>query len=380
VSNNTFLYISSYTPTPPSVGNVVPAIFGGSVAQQTIYEGRLGNPNVTWETVKKLDIGLDASLFKGLLSLTADYFFDKRSDILERRSASVPALAGFSLPVENLAKVNNKGIDLALSHRNTVGRSFTYNLTVNFTYAKNEVIFVDEPAGTNPNIARTGRQLNSQFGYQAIGLFKDTMEIKAAPKQTSLGTPPKPGDIRYADISGPAGKPDGIIDANDRTVIGRSNIPEIIYGITGGIGFKGLELSFLLQGSERTNQYLSNETAWPFFNGGNALKENFDRWTPATPNGKQPRVTLNTGSPNYQTSSFWIKDASYLRLRSVELAYSIPKNISNKMRLQGLRVYANANNVFTISEIKNFDPENSNPRGWAYPQLRVFNFGATVQF
>jgi hypothetical protein len=97
---------------------------------------------------------------------------------------------------------------------------------------------------------------------------------------------------------------------------------------------------------------LSNETAWPFFNGGNALKENFDRWTPATPNGKQPRVTLNTGSPNYQTSSFWIKDASYLRLRSVELAYSIPKNISNKMRLQGLRVYANANNVFTISDIK----------------------------
>jgi TonB-linked SusC/RagA family outer membrane protein len=380
LSNNTFLYISSYSDRPASVDYATPAIFGDNAAQQTIYEGLLGNPNVTWETVKKLDIGIDATFFDGLFNITADYFRDRRSDILGTRSASVPALAGFRLPVENLAKVNNRGIDLAVSHRNTISRSFTYNLTANFTYAKNKVIFVDEPAGTNPNIARTGRPLGVQFGYQAIGLFQDTTEIKAAPTQTSLGTAPKPGDIRYADISGPEGKPDGVIDANDRTYMGRSNIPEIIYGITGGIGFKGIELSFLLQGSERTNQYLSNETAWPFFNGGNALRENFDRWTPATPNGKQPRVTLNTGSPNYQTSSFWIKDASYLRLRSVELAYSIPKNISNNLHLQGLRVYANANNVFTISDIKNFDPENSNPRGWAYPQLRIFNFGATVQF
>jgi hypothetical protein len=106
---------------------------------------------------------------------------------------------------------------------------------------------------------------------------------------------------------------------------------------------------FLLQGSAHVSQYLSNETAWPFFNGGKALKENFDRWTPATPNGKQPRVTLNTGSPNYQFSSFWLEDASYLRLRSVELAYNhSAKSLTNIIRLKGLRLYANANNVFTF--------------------------------
>jgi TonB-linked SusC/RagA family outer membrane protein len=384
-NSNRFLYITAYQPAVPpnsgdpnSAGN--PAIFGDNVAQQTIFEGRLGNPNVTWETVKKLDIGIDATLYNGLFNITADYFLDKRDDILANRSASVPGLAGFELPIENLAKVTNKGIDLAISHRNTISRSFTYNLTANFTYARNKITYIDEPAGVNPNIARTGRSLNSQFGYKAIGLFQDTTEIANAPTQTSLGGAPKPGDLRYADISGPDGKPDGVIDANDLTYIGRSNIPEIIYGLAGGVGFKGIELSFLFQGSAHASQYLSNETAFPFFNGGKALKENFDRWTPATPNGRQPRVTLNTGSPNYQTSSFWLEDASYLRLRSVELAYTIPKSLSNIIRLQGLRVYANANNVFTLANIENFDPENSQSRGWAYPQLRVFNFGATIQF
>lgn len=373
LGNQRFLYLSSYNSGAPTV-------FGNNSVEQSIVEGRLGNSNVTWETVKKLDIGVDASLLNGLFAITADYFYDKRTDILGQRSASVPLVAGFNLPVENLAKVDNKGFDLSLTHRNTISKSFSYSLTANFTYAKNKVIFVDEPAGTNALIARTGRPLNSQYGLQAIGLFQDTAEIASAPSQRSLGGSTKPGDIRYADLSGPGGKPDNKIDASDRTVIGKNNIPEIIYGINGGVNFKGIELSFLFQGAERVNQYLDNDAAFPFFNGGKVLAENLDRWTPASPNGKQPRITLNNGSPNYQFSSFWMNDASYLRLRSVEVAYNIPQNITRKIRMEGIRVYVNANNVFTLSKLKNFDPESNATRGWSYPQLRIFNFGGSLQF
>ncbi len=125
---------------------------------------------------------------------------------------------------------------------------------------------------------------------------------------------------------------------------------------------------------------MDNDAAFPFFNGGKVLAENLDRWTPETPNGKEPRITLNNGSPNYQFSSFWMNDASYLRLRSVEVAYTIPQNITRKIRMEGVRLYVNANNVFTLSKLKNFDPESSATRGWSYPQLRIFNFGGSIQF
>lgn len=369
-----FFYLSTFAVGPA-------AIFGNNNVAQTIYEGRFGNSVVTWETVKKMNVGLDATVFNGMIDLTADYFEEKRDDILASRSGSVPALTGFSLPVENIAKVDNKGIELSIGHTKAIGKSFSYNIRANFTHAKNEVVFIDEPAGVNPNLARTGRPIGSQFGLLAIGIFQNTNEIGSSPSQSAFGTT-KPGDIKYADISGPDGKPDGKVDDNDRTFIGNSNIPQNIFGFNAGIRFKGLEFSFLFQGASKVNQYLNAEAAWPFYNGGNALASAADRWTPATPNSPNPRLSLISSptAANYRISSYWMRDVSYLRLRNIEVAYNLPQALTKKAYLNGLRLYINANNVFTLTKLKYFDPENSNPRASAYPQLRVFNFGATIQF
>lgn len=367
IGGSRFLYLQSYNPSGS-------AVFGNGDVQQAIVEGSLANPNVTWETVKKLDIGFDASFFDGKLTSTFDYFYDKRSDILGRRSASVPALLGIGLPVENFAKVNNRGVELTIGHQNTIARNLRYNISGNVTYARNKIIFIDEPATTNANLMRTGRPLGTEFGFHAIGLFQSQDEVDKAAKQ--IGNT-GPGDIRYEDVNS-----DGKIDDNDRLPIGKANTPEIVYGFNGGLNFKNFELSFLLQGATNVNQWYRGEGEWPFFVGAGALKTNLDRWTPSNPNASEPRVLINVDNMNHHDlSSFWLKNASYLRLRNLELAYNFPKALLEKTKaIQGLRFYVNCNNVYTWTKIKNFDPENGSDRGWAYPQLRIFNTGFNIQF
>lgn len=358
-----FLYLASYF----SGGF---AVFGDNQLNQVIYEGRLANPNVTWERIQKLNIGLDLGLLKNHLSVELDVFYDKRNNILGKRNASVPALFGIDLPVENFAKVNNKGIELAINYQNRINNKVTYNIRGNITYVKNKIIDIDEPASTNPNIKLTGRPLGTQFGLKAIGIFQSDDEIQKAPRQDGAA----PGDIRYADING-----DGVIDGNDRIDIGKSNIPEIVYGLSPEIHFYGFDFSILVQGAARVNQYYNQDAAWPFFSGGGALKNQLDAWTPANPNASQPRVLLEDNQ-NRLVSSFWMKNASYLRIRNMELAYNITSKGLTKAGVKSLRCYVNANNLVTFSKIKNFDPENGSSRGWAHPQLLIINFGAGINF
>ena len=247
LGNQRFLYLQPYNVNGS-------AVFGNANVQPAIVEGRLSNPDVTWETVKKLNIGIDATLLKGKITAIVDYFFDKRSDILASRNLSVPSLLGVSLPVENLAKVNNSGVEFTLGHKNRVTKDLRYSMSANLTYAKNEIIFIDEAASVNPNIRRTGLSLNTQFGYRAIGLFQTKQEVDGAPKQ--LGNT-GPGDIRYDDIN-----KDGKINDLDRVAIGKSNTPEVIYGFNGNIQYKNIELSFLFQGATNVSQYYSGEGAW----------------------------------------------------------------------------------------------------------------------
>ncbi|WP_164905489.1 TonB-dependent receptor [Flavobacterium sufflavum] len=365
LGNQRFLYLQSYNVNGS-------AVFGNANVQPTIVEGRLSNPDVTWETVKKLNIGVDATLWKGKLTATIDYFFDKRSDILADRNLSVPSLLGVGLPIENLAKVNNRGIELTLGHKNTITDDLRYSMSANFTYAKNKIVFIDEAASTNPNIRRTGLPLGTAFGFKAIGLFQTQEEVNSAP--TQIGNT-APGDIRYEDIN-----KDGKINDLDRVAIGKSNTPEIIFGYTGNLQYKDFEFSFLLQGATNVNQYYAGEGAWPFFVGSGALKANLDRWTPTNTNASEPRVLIDVSNLNHAESSFWMKDASYLRLKNIELAYNIPVEVLKLHFIQGMRIYVNANNVATWSKIKNYDPENANGRGWDYPQFRIWNAGVNFKF
>jgi TonB-linked SusC/RagA family outer membrane protein len=365
LGNQRFLYLQSYNVNGS-------AVFGDANVQQAIVEGRLSNPNVTWETVKKLNIGFDATLWKGKLTATVDYFFDKRSDILADRNLSVPSLLGVGLPIENLAKVNNRGIELTIGHKNSITKDLRYSTSANLTFAKNKIVFIDEAASVNPNIKRTGLSLNTQFGYHAIGLFQTQAEVDAAP--TQLGNT-APGDIRYEDINN-----DGKINDLDRVPIGKSNTPEIIFGYNGNIQYKDFEFSFLFQGATNVNQYYAGEGAWPFFVGSNALRANLDSWTPTNTNASEPRVLIDPTNLNHAESSFWMKDASYIRLKNVELAYNLPTEALKLHFVQGIRIYVNANNVATWSKIKNYDPENGNGRGWDYPQFRIWNAGINFKF
>ncbi|WP_228853016.1 SusC/RagA family TonB-linked outer membrane protein [Aegicerativicinus sediminis] len=369
IGGSRFLYLQSYF----SGGN---GVFGDGSVQPAIYEGNLPSPDVTWETVKKLNVGVDLTLWNRLLSLSFDYFYDQRSDILDQRDLTVPSLLGIGLPVENFGEVDNSGFEVVLGHRNRVGQDFNYSLNANFTYAKSKVVYIDEPERENPNIYLTGRPLFPQFGYKAIGLFQTQEEVDNS--ATLVGVNNAPGDIRYKDIN-----EDGIIDDMDRVYIGSSNLPEIIFGLNGNVQYKNFELSFLFQGATNVYQGYGGEAAWPFFLGTSGVyKQNLDRWTPTNTDASEPRVLIDgpEAGSNHAGSSYWLRDASYVRLKNLELAYNLDVEKLNSKFIKGIRIYANANNVFTWTDIENFDPENAQGRGWGYPQLRVWNFGVDFNF
>jgi hypothetical protein len=282
---------------------------------------------------------------------------------------------GASLPFENIGIVDNRGLELALMHRNNLG-PVGYSIGGNITYAKNRIVDVDEPADVHPNLRRTGRPIGQYFGYQAIGLFQEG-EVTDAPRQPNEVSP---GDIRYADTNG-----DGVITPDDRVPIGRSTIPEIIYGINAGLTFKGFDLNVLFQGAGRVSAYVGHEAAWAFYNSGKALERHLDRWTPENPGASYPRLTSAPTANNTEFSSYWLEDASYLRLKNVELGYTVPNALISRLRMTSMRVFVSGQNLLTITGLQGIDPEGpgaggNSARGWFYPQMRVFAGGVNFNF
>lgn len=345
--------------------------FGGQFVNG-LEPGPLANPNLTWETSTKKNIGLEASFLKRLLSVEVDFFDEMREGILAPRSLSVPTSFGAVLPNENIGIVNNRGFEVTLSHEYNIRKDVSYFLRGNITRTRNKIVFQDEPANVSEDLKRTGRPIGGYYGLRAIGIFRDQQDFAASPKTafTTLG----PGDIKYEDIN-----KDGRIDDNDRTYLGTSNIPGIIYGISGGFTFKGLQLSFLFQGASEVYQRLSSNAAWAFYNGGKVTSEWRDRWTPDYPDASLPRVLL-VAENNQLNSSFWIKDASYVRLRNLELGYTFTPGVLSKIGASSLRVYTSGQNLLTFTRLRNVDPENADPEGWYYPQQKIYNFGVNIEF
>jgi len=362
---NQFQYLQKYAFT----GNGY--VFGDNPStNKSINASVLPNPNITWERVTKTDIGLESKFLNGLFSLEADYFFEHRTNILRTRNISVPSTFGALLPDENIGIIDKKGFELALAHQKSIG-NLNYFVRGNFTYVTNKVIFIDEPNDVIPAIKQTGRPLGTYFGLKSNGFFQTADEVKASP--TQFGTV-APGDIKYQDTNG-----DGKIDNADYVQIGKSNIPQIMYGFSAGASFKGIDFSILFQGAGQVNQYLQ-EVTWAFGDGsGKVTESHLNRWTPSNPNASYPRLTLGQ-SNNGQYSNFWLYNASYLRLKNMEIGYNLPKDLISKIKIKGLRIYANGQNLATFSKIKVVDPELDNYRGFGYPQQKVYNFGINVQF
>jgi hypothetical protein len=260
--------------------------------------------------------------------------------------------------------VENKGFELQLTHRNKIG-DFQYDIAGNFLFARNKVIFIDEtpwPEG-HDYMKAEGRPLGAGLYYRTLGIFRTQEEIDAYPHWSNT----KPGDLIYEDVDG-----DGEITNLDRVRHDKTNFPEIVFGITASARWKNLDLGFLLQGQGGAEQYID----FRLDRTSNTYMERLnDHWTPTNTNGSKPRA----GAINEQ-SFFWLQNATFLRLKNLELGYTVPQHLYRKLSIRNLRLYVSAYNLFTLSHIKILDPETSTADGAYYPHLRIFNAGVTLTF
>ncbi|WP_143307190.1 TonB-dependent receptor [Chitinophaga vietnamensis] len=352
--------------------------FGTNVSQANGWQqGAIGNPGVTWERGRQANIGLEARLWNNLLGISLDLFKQRRSKILIRRS-TLSDVFGQDIKAQNIGIVDNKGFELELSHENTIGQVH-YFFKPNVTFARNNIVYQDEVARAYPWMRRTGHPIGTKFGLVAEGFFKDQADVDNSPFQnfSAYG----PGDIKYQKLTG---KEYAFIQSDfDETAIGYARTPEIMFGTTLGATFKGFDFSMLLQGAGHSAVMLNNEAVYEFFQGGKVKPFHLGRWTPATAaTATYPRLHSNTNGNNHRGSSFWIRDASYLRLKNAEIGYQLPKSWIKPLGLSYFRIYANGMNLFTWDKLKDYqvDPEIDDGNGAMYPIQRIWNFGIDVRF
>ena len=347
--------------------------------QQTAYANR----NIKWETTTITDIGFDLQVFDGL-SVTFDWYKKTTDDIL--RSSQVSSLLGLSAPTVNNGSVENKGIEVALNYANMVKggtfRGFRYNAGVYFDRSRNKLTeFGAEEIGSY-SIKREGLPYDEYYMLECIGVFADQAEINASPKQFNDNT--QPGDLKYKDISGPDGKPDGVIDNYDRrTFSGR--FPGFEYGINASATWKGFDLSLIGQGVADKKYYTTDLGVQPFMQGSSPNKDYIKHmWTEENPYGaKHPKLYWQDmgGGKNTRPNSYYLKDASFFRLKNVTLGYTLPRVWTEKANISKVRIYFSGDNLLTLTPYKGLDPErNGDGRDAIYPQNRIYSFGLNVEF
>lgn len=336
----------------------------------------MANTGITWEKTSQVDVGIDADFMKGKLSFTGDFFLKNTKDIL--LNLPIPSIVGVEAPTQNAGKVRNIGVELQLSHQNQI-RDWKYSASFNFTYVHNEI--TDLSGGDTPGRS-VGDPVNNIYGYVCDGIFKSQEEIDASPKQVWGAVP---GDLKYRDISGPDGKPDGIVDNRDRKSIG-SYFPKINFGLHLGMEYKHIDFSALLQGAASVDAIVSSEINKAFYNGGKVADIHLDRWTPQNTDASYPRLSASDSDKNYSTSTFWMQNASYLKLRNLQIGYTLPGNLTGQIGVARLRFYFSADNLFTLTGFDGVDPESAynmkdlTKSSTYYPLTRNYSFGVNVSF
>ena len=330
--------------------------------------GTVPNSNITWETAEKINLGIDFRLRNGLLEGSIDAFYENRSDILTPRNASVPVYTGLDLPDENIGKTSNQGIELQLNHRNNINDDLSYSLGGQFTYARSKIKFIDEAASIPSYQRRTGSPVDYLLVYQADGIYQNQDEIDNSAHFSDA----QPGDVKFVDRDN-----DGEITENDRILLDQSATPRIVYGITMGMKWKNLALNVLFQGQAQAQTIyrpfdLNQQTA--FFE---------DRWRSEarTPNAQYP-AAFDTGSNSFrEVSTIWVKNNDFLRLKNVELSYSLNENLLKMFHLDSFRFFVSGNNLLIIYDnVKINDPESNSQTGWSYPQQRLISTGISLTF
>ncbi len=341
----------------------------------------LANRTIRWETVEQFDMGLDAAFFQNRLTFTAGYFKRNSTDLLYANFPIPSTIGVTNLAAQNAASMVNKGLELNLNYRDKF-KGITYSVGGSLTkFANNKVTGLGDRGIETINtqsIIRIGVPFNAYYGYKVIGVFQTAAEVTNAPVQFgSVRT--APGDLKYADLSGPLGVPDGVVNSFDRTVIGNP-YPDLIYNFNGSLSFKGFDLNFLFEGVHGLDRLMNSNGQLPFNDDrNNALSYWTDRWTPNNPSAKLPRLG---GQNNSVISDFYVQDASYTRLKNLELGYTIPESFTRKYGVGKLRAYVAGQNLLTFTKMDNFDPERA--RGASTDQLtplyKIFTFGLNVKF
>lgn len=337
--------------------------------QQGVRQGVAPNPNITWEVAKTTNLGLDAELWEGLFGLTLDVFKTRRNNILAPSSESVPDYTGLSLPDENLGIVENKGFELELSHRQITGGEFNYVIRGNISFARNKIINIDEASGTPEWQRQEGAPMGSGLYLNSIGIYRTQQEIDSTPHLSGTIV----GDLQYEDVN-----EDGEINSLDRRRLSKTNTPEITFGTRFSMGYKNIDVSLFLQGQSRAWRYF-----WiPQGTFGNVLQDHAEnRPGPDNPDSKYPHIYADDADVSARTSDFWLYNASFVRLKNLEVGYNLPTNFIERLGIQNLRVYVNGFNLLTFDRLKYIDPEGDQPnsnRGAFYPQNRIFNIGIDI--
>ncbi len=346
----------------------------------------LSSPNVTWEIATKHDLGIDFSFFNDKLSGSVDYFNEKREGIYMLREY-LPGIVGLeSNPSANVGKVTSEGFDGHFTFRQKLG---AVGLTIrsNITYSKNEIVDRDEENNYYWYKMQKGHRVNQARGLISLGLFKDYDDIRNSPVQDFDGYKVMPGDIKYKDVNG-----DGKIDGNDQVAIGATTKPNLIYGFGIAANWKGLDVNLHFQGAGKSTYFIDGSTVHMFKLGdgwGNVLSEmaNSNRWIsadisgdPATenPNAEYPRLSYGPNSNNYQQSTYWLRNGSYLRLKAVEVGYTLPTQLVNKVHFNTVRIFFVGTNLLTWSAFKLWDPEMGSTDGKRYPLSKNLSLGISV--
>lgn len=373
LGNNQYLYIQTYSAGNANFGN-----YNFGTTSQPLngwLEGRLGNNHVTWERAEKTNIGADIRMFRNRLSLGVDYFYEYRKDILMVNS-SLPSTLGIGVPPTNIGRVENRGGELEIGYNDQV-KGFRYFAKGNVSYAKNTILFQGEPVQPYEWMAATGRSIGQFFGLRYDGLFMSPEDIERSPSQ--LGTV-KIGDIKYKDLND-----DGVVDKNyDKAAIGYGKVPRLQFGLTLGFEYRNFDFSMLWQGAALFSAYFEYGAIWEFLDNGNAQEHHLGRFNPEDPStwekATYPRLHNGYFENNHTISDYWLKKGDYLRLKNMEVGYTLPKKLSGKLGISNMRVYLSGTNLLTFDYVKTFDPETETTRGYNYPQLAQYTFGFNVQF
>lgn len=394
IGGERFLYMPTaylyYSGTSVNYDTLTPQYNLGTVGQDyTNYllsaEGKIGNPDLTWERAVKMNIGFDMVLWGDRIKITADVFNESRKNILTTRS-SLPVIVGADMPAYNLGKMKNYGFDGEITFRDKIGK-FNYWIKGLYTFARNEIVEMDEVEPVYEYQRRTGQRYNQYFGLIAEGFFNTWEEVNDVnrPVYEFQNNKIQPGDVKYKDVNG-----DGKINSFDMVPIGYSDFPEVSFGISFGADYKGFDFSVLFSGATNVSLRASKTFRKGFMQEGGAIDYLKDySWTPERyaegAEIKFPHLAASDAQvSNYQESTLWIRDASYLRLKNAEIGYSFTGEYMKKLGLQSARIYLNGNNLLTWSnlfpgedpEIPSYSDGNYEP----YPIVRTFNIGVNVKF